>query len=149
MVAALAVADCGSATRTGTPSGDSQRKLVVWDWKSGEPAAAAYVEKAKADFAKRHPGVAVEFVAQPYDQYYTLLGTASQSNKAPDVMLFNGGGQIRDRAQHAPSAGPVRGRGQEPTGGLGSVQRGRQGLRRTGDPAGAPDLLQQDALRSG
>ncbi|GAA4509314.1 ABC transporter substrate-binding protein [Nonomuraea ferruginea] len=98
MVAALAVAGCGSATRTGTPSGDSQRKLVVWDWKSGEPAAAAYVEKAKADFAKRHPGVAVEFVAQPYDQYYTLLGTASQSNKAPDVMLFNGGGQIRDRA---------------------------------------------------
>ncbi|MEV4834533.1 extracellular solute-binding protein [Nonomuraea sp. NPDC049486] len=98
MVAALAVAGCGSATRTGTPSGDSQRKLVVWDWKSGEPAAAAYVEKAKADFAQRHPGVTVEFVAQPYDQYYTLLGTASQSNKAPDVMLFNGGGQIRDRA---------------------------------------------------
>ncbi|WP_222708982.1 ABC transporter substrate-binding protein [Nonomuraea sp. C10] len=98
MVAALAVAGCGSATRTGTPSGDSQRKLVVWDWKSGEPAAAAYVEKAKADFAQRHPGVTVEFVAQPYDQYYTLLGTASQSDKAPDVMLFNGGGQIRDRA---------------------------------------------------
>ncbi|MFC5815231.1 ABC transporter substrate-binding protein [Nonomuraea harbinensis] len=98
MVAALAVAGCGSATRTGSPSGDSQRKLVVWDWKSGEPAAAAYVEKAKADFAQRHPGVTVEFVAQPYDQYYTLLGTASQSDKAPDVMLFNGGGQIRDRA---------------------------------------------------
>ncbi|WP_188195626.1 ABC transporter substrate-binding protein [Nonomuraea sp. SYSU D8015] len=100
MVAALAVAGCGSAARTERPPGDSQQKqqkLVVWDWKSGEPVAAAYIEKAKADFAKRHPGVTVEFVAQPFDQYYTLLGTAIQSSKGPDVMLFNGGGQIRDR----------------------------------------------------
>ncbi|SEH04100.1 hypothetical protein SAMN05444920_1594 [Nonomuraea solani] len=54
IVAALAVAGCGSATRTEAPSGDSQqkqRKLVVWDWKSGEPAAAAYIAKAKAGFA--------------------------------------------------------------------------------------------------
>ncbi|MDA0635439.1 extracellular solute-binding protein [Nonomuraea sp. MCN248] len=98
MAVALTVAGCGSATRTDPPSAEAQRKLVVWDWKSGEPAAAAYVAKAKAVFAERHPGVTVEFVAQPFDQYYTLLGTASRSNKAPDVMLFNGGGQIRDRA---------------------------------------------------
>ncbi|AQZ62045.1 Maltose/maltodextrin ABC transporter, substrate binding periplasmic protein MalE [[Actinomadura] parvosata subsp. kistnae] len=101
IAAALAVAGCGSATRTDTPSGDpqqKQRKLVVWDWKSGEPAAATYIEQAKADFAKRHPEVTVEFVAQPFDQYYTLLGTAIQAGKGPDVMLFNGGGQIRDRA---------------------------------------------------
>ncbi|MBN6058493.1 extracellular solute-binding protein, partial [Nonomuraea sp. RK-328] len=100
MVAGLVLAGCGSAARTASPPGDSQqehRKLVVWDWKSGEPAAATYVEKVKADFAKRHPGVTVEFVAQPFDQYYTLLGTAAQSRKGPDVMLFNGGGQIRDR----------------------------------------------------
>ncbi|MEV7805603.1 extracellular solute-binding protein [Microbispora sp. NPDC088329] len=96
-VAGLAVAGCGSAARTQSSSGGSQQKLVVWDWKSGEPAAAAYIEKAKADFATQHPGVTVEFVAQPFDQYYTLLGTAIQSGKGPDVMLFNGGGQIRDR----------------------------------------------------
>ncbi|GGM57241.1 sugar ABC transporter substrate-binding protein [Micromonospora sonchi] len=70
---------------------------MVWDWKSGEPSAAPYIEKAKADFARKHPDVAVEFVAQPFDQYYTLLGAAIQSGKGPDVMLFNGGGQIRDR----------------------------------------------------
>jgi len=52
----------------------------------------------KADFAKKHPGVSVEFVAQPFDNYYTLLGAAIQAGKGPDVMLFNGGGQIRDRA---------------------------------------------------
>ncbi len=99
LVAGLALtAGCGSAAGPGSPSGSSGDKLVVWDWKSGDPKAAGYVAKAKADFAKKHPGVAVEFVAQPYDQYYTLLGAAIQAGKGPDVILFNGGGQIRDRA---------------------------------------------------
>ena len=70
---------------------------MVWDWKSGDKTAQNFVAKAKADFAKKHPGVTVEFVAQPFDQYYTLLGAAIQAGKGPDVMLFNGGGQIRDR----------------------------------------------------
>ncbi|GAA3747576.1 extracellular solute-binding protein [Plantactinospora mayteni] len=91
------MAGCGSATGSGSSSSDSGDKLVVWDWKSGEPAAATYIEKAKVDFAKKHPDVTVEFVAQPFDQYYTLLGAAIQAGKGPDVVLFNGGGQIRDR----------------------------------------------------
>jgi ABC-type glycerol-3-phosphate transport system substrate-binding protein len=98
LVAGLALTGCGSASGSGgATSGGSADKLVVWDWKSGEPSAKAYLEKAKADFAGKHPGVTVEFVAQPFDQYYTLLGAAIQSGKGPDVMLFNGGGQIRDR----------------------------------------------------
>ncbi|MEG3637313.1 ABC transporter substrate-binding protein [Micromonospora palythoicola] len=97
LVVGLATAGCGSASDTGPSSGGSTDKLVVWDWKSGEPSAKAYVDKAKADFAAKHPDVTVEFVAQPFDQYYTLLGAAIQSGKGPDVMLFNGGGQIRDR----------------------------------------------------
>ncbi|HUQ61952.1 ABC transporter substrate-binding protein [Lentzea sp.] len=91
------VAGCGSATAP-TTTGTAKDKLVVWDWKSGDAKTAAYFEKAKADFATKHPGVAVEFVAQPFDQYYTLLGAAIQAGKGPDVVLFNGGGQIRDRA---------------------------------------------------
>jgi multiple sugar transport system substrate-binding protein len=91
-------AGCGSAAGPGSSTGGSGDKLVVWDWKSGDAKAAGYVEKAKADFAKKHPGVNVEFVAQPFDQYYTLLGAAIQAGKGPDVILFNGGGQIRDRA---------------------------------------------------
>ena len=70
---------------------------MVWDWKSRTRPRPNFVAKAKADFAKKHPGVTVEFVAQPFDQYYTLLGAAIQAGKGPDVMLFNGGGQIRDR----------------------------------------------------
>ncbi|MFD9701821.1 ABC transporter substrate-binding protein [Lentzea sp. NPDC059081] len=88
---------CGSASGPGSSSGSGD-KLVVWDWKSGDAKVAAYVEKAKADFAKKHSGVTVEFVAQPFDQYYTLLGAAIQAGKGPDVLLFNGGGQIRDRS---------------------------------------------------
>ncbi|MDX3192990.1 extracellular solute-binding protein [Streptomyces sp. MN03-5084-2B] len=98
LIAALALtAGCGSAAGPATPTGDASGKLVVWDWKSGDAKAASYVAKAKAEFAKQHPGVTVEFVAQPYDQYYTLLGAAIQAKRGPDVMLFNGGGQIRDR----------------------------------------------------
>ncbi|GAB3005089.1 ABC transporter substrate-binding protein [Saccharothrix stipae] len=98
LVVGLALtAGCGSAAGPGSASVGSGDKLVVWDWKSGDAKAAGYVEKAKADFAKKHPGVQVEFVAQPFDQYYTLLGTAIQAGKGPDVILFNGGGQIRDR----------------------------------------------------
>lgn len=97
LVVGLALAGCGSATGSRSSPGGSGDKLVVWDWKSGEPSTAAYLERAKADFAKRHPDIAVEFVAQPYDQYYTLLGAAIQAGKGPDVLLFNGGGQLRDR----------------------------------------------------
>ncbi|TDE56322.1 extracellular solute-binding protein [Nonomuraea mesophila] len=97
LVTGLAVTGCGSAAPAQPSSGDATSKIVVWDWKSGEPGVASYLEKAKADFARKHPGVTVEFVAQPFDQYYTLLGAATQSGKGPDVMLFNGGGQIRDR----------------------------------------------------
>lgn len=101
LVAVLALAGCGSAAGTKPTSGASASgggTLVVWDWKSSDKNAAAYVAKAKADFTKKHPGVTVQFVAQPFDQYYTLLGAAIQSGKGPDVMLFNGGGQLRDRA---------------------------------------------------
>ncbi|MGP4113723.1 ABC transporter substrate-binding protein [Streptomyces sp. 4N509B] len=97
LVGALALTGCGSAG-SGSSSGSPDDTLVVWDWKSADEASAAYVEAAKADFAERHPDVTVEFVAQPFDQYYTLLGTAMRTGEGPDVMLFNGGGQIRDRA---------------------------------------------------
>lgn len=97
LVASLTLAGCGSATGGGSGAAGESGKLVVWDWKSGDDNAAAYLEQAKADFAEQHPDVTVEFVAQPFDQYYTLLGTAIQAGEGPDVIMFNGGGQLRDR----------------------------------------------------
>ena len=97
LAAGLLSAGCGSAAGPESSSGGDGERLVVWDWKSGDAATSAYFDAARADFAEKHPDVTVEFVAQPFDQYYTLLGAAIQSGKGPDVMLFNGGGQLRDR----------------------------------------------------
>ncbi|WP_277212373.1 ABC transporter substrate-binding protein [Isoptericola croceus] len=91
----VVLAACGAASDANSEGASG--KLVIWDWKSGDPAAQAYVDAAKADFAAKHPDVEVEFVAQPFDNYYTLLGTAIESGSGPDVVLFNGGAQLRDR----------------------------------------------------
>ena len=77
------------------------QELTVWDWKSGDPAAAPYFEKAKAIFEAAHPGVTVNFVMQPNDQYYTLLGTALGSEGGPDLFLLNGGAQAKARFANA------------------------------------------------
>lgn len=98
---ALVSAACGAAapqTQSGSGASAGGGKLVVWDWHSGDATTKEYYAKAKADFEAKHPGVQVEFVAQPYDQYYTLLGTAIQAGKGPDISMFNGGAQMRDRA---------------------------------------------------
>jgi raffinose/stachyose/melibiose transport system substrate-binding protein len=71
--------------------------LTVWDWKSGDPAAAAYFAKAKEVFEAAHPGDTITYVMQPNDQYYTLLGTALASDGGPDLFLLNGGAQARAR----------------------------------------------------
>ncbi|MFB9660240.1 ABC transporter substrate-binding protein [Glycomyces mayteni] len=97
LVAPLALYGCGSAADPDASGGGGDGTLVVWDWKSGDETAKSYIEAAEADFATTHPDVEVEFVAQPFDQYYNLLGTAIQAGEGPDVMLFNGGGQLRDR----------------------------------------------------
>ncbi|MBB5752294.1 ABC transporter substrate-binding protein [Prosthecomicrobium pneumaticum] len=71
--------------------------LTVWDWKSGDPVTAPYYEKVKADFEAAHPGVTVNYVMQPHDQYYTLLGTAIAASRGPDLVLVHGGSQAKER----------------------------------------------------
>ena len=73
--------------------------LTVWDWKSGDPAAASYFDQAKAEFEAANPGVTINYVMQPNDQYYTILGTALASGAGPDVFLMNGGAQVRARIE--------------------------------------------------
>jgi ABC-type glycerol-3-phosphate transport system substrate-binding protein len=75
------------------------QELTVWDWKSGDPATAGYYAAAKEAFEAAHPGVTVNFVVQPHDQYYTILGTALAADSGPDVMLLHGGAQATSRAE--------------------------------------------------
>ena len=86
------------ATTTFMATGAMAQELTVWDWKSGDPVTAGYFDSAKAAFEAAHPGATVNFVVQPNDQYYTLLGTALASGEAPDVLLLHGGAQTTTRA---------------------------------------------------
>lgn len=74
------------------------QELTVWDWKSSDPVTEGYYASAKAAFEAAHPGATVNFVVQPHDQYYTLLGTALTSGEGPDVILLHGGSQTQTRA---------------------------------------------------
>lgn len=95
----IALAGCGGASPTGgTDEGAASDKLVIWNWGAADAAAEAYTEDVKAAFAETHPGVEVEIVAQPFDQYYTLLGSAIEAGTGPDLALFNGGTQLKSRA---------------------------------------------------
>src|SRR5262245_56214361 len=86
----------GTVLATGAASA---AELTVWDWKSGDPATSNYYDKAKAIFEAAHPDMTVNFVMQPHDQYYTLLGTALSSNAGPDLFLMNGGAQAKARIE--------------------------------------------------
>ncbi|RYH04272.1 extracellular solute-binding protein [Salipiger sp. IMCC34102] len=90
----LLTASALGATLTGAAVA---QEITVWDWKSGDPAAYGYIDEATRLFEEAHPGVEVNFVMQPNDQYYTLLGTALSSNAGPDVFLLNGGAQAQAR----------------------------------------------------
>ncbi|HET7717812.1 MAG TPA: extracellular solute-binding protein [Bauldia sp.] len=93
-VAAVLLAGCALVA---VPALAEDVTLTVWDWKSGDPAAAPYFEKAKEAFEAAHPGVTIEYVMQPHDQYYTVLGTAVTARQGPDVVLLHGGARTKER----------------------------------------------------
>src|SRR3569833_2725615 len=74
------------------------KTLVVWDFKSSEPLMKPYFDTIKTMFVLAHPGVQVQEIAQPADNYYTVLGTAINAKQGPDVVLLNGGNLAIDRA---------------------------------------------------
>lgn len=74
------------------------QELTIWDWKYSDPVTQAYYDSARDAFAAEHPDVTLNFVAQPHDQYYTILGTALASGEGPDVILLHGGSQTTSRA---------------------------------------------------
>ena len=89
--------DAGGSSDAGGGAGEAQ-SLTIWNWGDADEAAAAYTEDVKAAFAEMHPDVTVEIVNQPFDQYYTLLGSAIEAGTGPDLALYNGGTQIKSRA---------------------------------------------------
>lgn len=88
--AALAVLATGSVAHA--------EELVVWDFKSTEPAMKPYFDFIRETFEAKHPGVTLQQVVQPADSYYAVLGTAINAKQGPDVALVHSGNQSLDRA---------------------------------------------------
>lgn len=78
-------------------SGAMAQELTVWDWKAGDPVTFGYYDHVREAFEAANPGATVNFVVQPHDQYYTILGTAFASGEGPDVVLMHGGAQTTSR----------------------------------------------------
>lgn len=89
--ATVAMMMCGAAYA-------QDKTLVVWDFKSSEPLMKPYFDVIRETFEKDHPGVTLKQIAQPADNYYTVLGTAANARQGPDVVLVHGGNLSLDRA---------------------------------------------------
>ena len=87
---AMAMSIAGSA---------AAQEITVWDFLSGDPVTFGYFDSAKEAFEAENPGATVNFVVQPHDQYYTLLGTALTSGEGPDVIMLHGGSRTQTRAE--------------------------------------------------
>ena len=150
LVAGLALTGCGSATDgSGSSSGGSAGKLVVWDWKSGEASSAQLRGEGEGRLRQEAPGrhgrvrrPAVRPVLHPAgrgDPVRQGPGRHPVQRRRPDPRPG------RTRSCRWTSTWPRTGSGWP----AGTRSQGRQDLRRAGDPAGPPDLLQQGPLRAG
>lgn len=68
--------------------------LTVWDFKYGDEATKAAMDKVDAAFMAANPGILIDHQPQPNDNYYDLLKVSAASNSGPDVALVHG-----DRAE--------------------------------------------------
>lgn len=73
--------------------GELNGNLVVWDWQS--ESWGETLEELNQRFLDEHPGVTIERVVQPFDEYNQLVQTANSGRSGPDVlMLLPGGGTL-------------------------------------------------------
>ncbi len=81
-----------------SPTSAADVVLKVWDFKSADPVVRPYIDHVVEGFEAQHPGVTVEHVMQPHDQYYSILGTAIGAKSGPDIVLIHGGTNGKERA---------------------------------------------------
>jgi len=64
-------------------------ELTVWDFKYDEAAIGPIFKTIDEDFMKANPGVVINHVAQPHDNYYEVIRSALASGTGPDVLLLH------------------------------------------------------------
>lgn len=70
--------------------------LTVWDFKYGDPRTGEVMKQMDAAFMAANPGIIIEHVAQPEENFYQLLGTAAAAKRGPDISLFHVGSKHQD-----------------------------------------------------
>jgi ABC-type glycerol-3-phosphate transport system substrate-binding protein len=77
------------AAFVGAWSQSSKTELTVWDFKYDDPAIQPVFKAIDEAFEKANPGVVVNHVAQPHDNYYEVIRPALASGTGPDVLLLH------------------------------------------------------------
>jgi raffinose/stachyose/melibiose transport system substrate-binding protein len=69
--------------------------ITIWDFKYGDATSGvqAAMQKVDALIMQQNPGIKIEHVAQPNNEYYQIVRAAVQSGEGPDVVMFHGGVQ--------------------------------------------------------
>lgn len=68
--------------------------VTIWDFKYGDVAGVQPAMKKIDDLIMaNNPGIKINHVAQPNDNYYQLVRAAVQAGSGPDIIMFHGGVQ--------------------------------------------------------
>jgi raffinose/stachyose/melibiose transport system substrate-binding protein len=85
--AAVVIGTLGATFSLTSNAGASQNvTLTVWQNGSLTDSGLGFMTKVAKNFEAAHPGVKIEFVAKPADNYFALLRTALISHTGPDVL---------------------------------------------------------------
>lgn len=68
-------------------SSEGPVKLTVWDFKYSEEVVGSALKDMDSLYMASNPGVEIEHIAQPHDNYYEILAAAVGSGQVPDVIM--------------------------------------------------------------
>ena len=91
LVALTAMLAYGASALSSPSRGAQTQKLVVWDWQYASKSWGQALKAVDAAFTKAHPGVQIEHVAQPQNNYYQLVQAANVARSGPDVLMMHAG----------------------------------------------------------
>ncbi len=80
-----ALAACGGGSGSGGSSSGGNATLTVWQNGNLEDTGFGFMNQVAKNFEKAHPGVTVQIIAKPQDNYFALLKTALISHQGPDI----------------------------------------------------------------
>lgn len=66
---------------------DGPVELTVWDFKYSEEIVGNAMKDMDALFMEANPGIVINHVAQPHDNYYEILAAALSSGEGPDIIM--------------------------------------------------------------